>query len=379
MLDRKGFDLWADGYDEAVGLSDEENSYPFAGYREVLGTVYQRIMEKPRAAVLDLGFGTGTLAAKLYEQGCSVFGQDFSEQMLRIASEKMPLARLCPGDLAEGLAEPLRRGRYDFITATYSLHHLTDERKRTLLRELRGLLKPGGRILIGDVAFETRADLERCRQAAGEEWDEEELYCVAEELRAGFPDLRFTGISFCAGILELAGSEESSDGPPSGTEAETGARTVRRAGEGDIPGILALLVQVNMVHHLGRPDLFKGPATKYSAAELRELLKNEQTPAFVCADEKGRILGHAFCIRKQEKNSSVLTDVRTLYIDDICVDEAVRGTRVGTELYEAVKAYARENGFYNLTLNVWVCNPGAMRFYERLGLVPQKIGMEEIL
>ena len=158
-----------------------------------------------------------------------------------------------------------------------------------------------------------------------------------------------------------------------------GRRTVRRAGEGDIPGILALLVQVDMVHHRGRPDLFKGPATKYNAAERRDLLPREETPVFVCADEAGRVLGHAFCVEKQEKDSHVLTDVKTLYIDDICVDEAARGTGVGRALYEAVKAYAKEHGFYNITLNVWACNPGALQFYERLGLVPQKIGMEAIL
>ena len=94
MLDDKGFDLWADGYDEAVGLSDEENSYPFAGYKEVLGRIYQAVMEKPGAAVLDIGFGTGTLTARLYENGCVIYGQDFSAGMIELAAAKMPGARL---------------------------------------------------------------------------------------------------------------------------------------------------------------------------------------------------------------------------------------------------------------------------------------------
>ena len=71
MLDNKGFDLWADGYDKTVGVSDEENTYPFAGYKNVLGAIYKTIMEKPNAVVLDIGFGTGTLTAKLYENGCT--------------------------------------------------------------------------------------------------------------------------------------------------------------------------------------------------------------------------------------------------------------------------------------------------------------------
>ena len=154
---------------------------------------------------------------------------------------------------------------------------------------------------------------------------------------------------------------------------------VRRATENDIPAILQLLLQVDMVHHMGRPDLFRGPATKYNAEELRNILKKEDTPVFVCVNESGTVLGHAFCIHKQVIGDSVLTDVRTLYIDDICVNEADRGQHVGKALYDAVMEYARHEGFYNVTLNVWACNPGAVKFYESLGMVPQKIGMETIL
>jgi len=153
---------------------------------------------------------------------------------------------------------------------------------------------------------------------------------------------------------------------------------VRRAEKKDIPGILELLIQVDMVHHRGRPDIFKGPATKYSAEELEEILQNDETPVFVCVDED-MVLGHAFCIHKQETGNSVLTDIRTLYIDDICVDEKMRGRKVGKTLYDHVLNYAREKGFYNITLNVWSLNEGAYKFYESLGLKPQKIGMEMII
>ncbi len=154
---------------------------------------------------------------------------------------------------------------------------------------------------------------------------------------------------------------------------------IRRAQERDIPGILALLIQVDMVHHNGRPDLFKGPATKYDEGQLREILKQEETPVFVCADDGGNVLGHAFCMHKQVIGDNVLTDIRTLYIDDICVDEKARGQHVGKALYDAVLDYARQQGFYNVTLNVWTLNPGAQRFYEKMGMKPQKVGMEVIL
>ena len=154
---------------------------------------------------------------------------------------------------------------------------------------------------------------------------------------------------------------------------------VRRAKNEDIEKILDLLVQVDMVHHNGRPDIFKGPATKYNSEELRTIISRASTPVFVCVDENDVPLGHAFCIHRQVVGDSVLTDVRTLYIDDICVDSAARGKHVGKTLFDHVVALAREQGFYNVTLNVWTCNPSALKFYEAMGLVPQRIGMEIIL
>ena len=155
--------------------------------------------------------------------------------------------------------------------------------------------------------------------------------------------------------------------------------TVRKATEKDIPKILDLLVQVDMVHHNGRPDIFKGPATKYDEEELRAVIHNKETLVFVCVDETNIPLGHAFCIHRQVIGDSVLTDVRTLYIDDICVDNDARGKYVGKTLYDYVVAYAKKQGFYNVTLNVWTCNQAAMKFYEAMGLKPQRIVMEMIL
>ena len=153
---------------------------------------------------------------------------------------------------------------------------------------------------------------------------------------------------------------------------------LRRAEARDIPAIMALLVQVNMVHHNGRPDLFKGPTTKYTEAELAAILADDATPVFVCADEAGRVLGHGFCVM-QHSGGQLMEEHDTLYIDDICVDESARGLGVGRALYRHILAFARSLGCYNVTLNVWTCNPGAMAFYEKLGMKPYKIGMEQIL
>ena len=153
---------------------------------------------------------------------------------------------------------------------------------------------------------------------------------------------------------------------------------IRFAVEKDIPKLVDLLKQVCLVHHNGRPDIFK-IGTKYSAEELQELIKDTKRPILVSADQSDNVMGYCFCIFQQHKENSVLTDIKTLYIDDLCVDESLRGKHIGKELYEAAIKLARESGCYNLTLNVWSCNPSAMRFYELQGLVPQKIGMELIL
>lgn len=154
---------------------------------------------------------------------------------------------------------------------------------------------------------------------------------------------------------------------------------IRRAINEDIPGIMKLLVQVDMVHHNGRPDIFKGPSTKYDEEELKEIIIDDTKPVFVYVDDEGNVLGHAFCIFMQIKEHRILTDIKTLYIDDICVDENARGQHVGTKLFEYVSDFARKNEFYNITLNVWECNPTALEFYKKMGLLPQKYGMEMIL
>jgi len=154
---------------------------------------------------------------------------------------------------------------------------------------------------------------------------------------------------------------------------------IRRATSTDLDGLNRLLQQVLMVHHNGRPDLFKANAKKYTDGELLTILEDDSKPIFVAVDEQNEVLGYAFCIFQQHINNNILTDVKTLYIDDLCVDEEKRGLHIGKSLYEYVVSYAKEAGCYNITLNVWSCNPNAMKFYERCGLVPQKIGMEVIL
>ena len=147
---------------------------------------------------------------------------------------------------------------------------------------------------------------------------------------------------------------------------------IRRAEEKDMDRINDLLFQVCLVHHKGRPDLFK-------YEQLLAIIQDDQRPIFVAEDSDQVVQGYAFCIFSQHIDDNILTDIKTLYIDDLCVDETLRGQHIGRQLYEAVLDFARTSGCYNVTLNVWSLNSSAMKFYQSLGLEPQKVGMETIL
>ena len=149
---------------------------------------------------------------------------------------------------------------------------------------------------------------------------------------------------------------------------------IRKATVADIPRLMDLLHQVNMVHHHLRPELFKPNTTKYSEQELKTLLSDELMPIFVYDD--GEVLGYAFCQITEVKDDRLLQDRKTLYIDDLCVDEAARGKHIGSALFEFVRDYAKSIGCHAITLNGWEGNDSAIRFYQNMGMQPQKVRME---
>ena len=150
------------------------------------------------------------------------------------------------------------------------------------------------------------------------------------------------------------------------------------ATQSHIPGMIDLLQQVGAVHHQIRPDLFRAGAQKYDEAALNALLTDPNRP-ILAAEIEGKLVGYAFCILQVTENDPVLCDRKVLYIDDLCVEETHRGQGIAGALYERVLEYARELGCDAVTLNVWCGNENAMKFYEKCGLKPQKIGMETIL
>ena len=206
MLDKQGFDLWADNYDETVQISEENDLYPFAGYKEILNTIYNIVMEKEHSYVLDIGFGTGVLTTKLYEGGHQIDGIDFSSKMISMAKTKMPKANLMEWDISKGIHPEISENKYDFIVSTYTLHHLTDKAKIPFIQKLLSMMKQDGKILIGDVAFKTREMLNICKQDNLERWDSDEFYFVYEEVKRALRDVcqcEFYKVSHCGGVLVI--------------------------------------------------------------------------------------------------------------------------------------------------------------------------------
>ncbi len=161
-------------------------------------------------------------------------------------------------------------------------------------------------------------------------------------------------------------------------EGEEMGMVIRRAERKDTAKVCDLLNQVCLVHHNGRPDLFKKGTRKYTDEELAGIFADDKRPVFVAVDDRDEVMGYIFCVFEQYVDDNIRTDVKTLYIDDLCVDEKLRGKHIGRQLYGYAVEFAKESGCYNLTLNVWNCNPSAMKFYEACGLKPQKVHLETI-
>ena len=208
-LDVNGFDAWQPAYDADVLACDRAGDYPFAGYQALQEQIFEIVHAREGVSVLDLGCGTGTMAARLGRAGHPVTGLDFSPAMLAAARETAPQARFVQGELVLPLPKALAGERYDCIVATYSLHHLPDGEKYALLRGLRERLRPEGIVLIGDISFPDRTGLLACREAYGEEWDDSEHYFVRDELEQALPeyDVDCIPISFCADVYILSPAE----------------------------------------------------------------------------------------------------------------------------------------------------------------------------
>lgn len=349
MLDHKGFDLWADGYDRSVDMSDEDNAYPFAGYKKVLAEIYEAIREGQGKRVLDIGFGTGVLSCRLYENGYDITGIDFSERMIRIAQEKMPAARLIQHDFSKGMPTELADSKFDAIICTYAIHHLDDASKITFLRELQTHLNPAGRIYIGDVAFATRDELRICQESCGDEWDEDEFYIVAEDIKNEVYGVQFAKISYCAGILTL-GTMEFVKLDPEQYAGQKFTLRYRTNGYYDIR-------RTDMGFQIGYEHFEKPTEMSFDDDMFNDWLED---PVAYGAFENGQLLGYVEGTLEKWNNR--------YRISNICVfDHARRHGGIGTALMNTILHEAKESGARMVVLETQTCNENAIAFYRKNG------------
>ena len=196
------FEEWALDYERDAATWETAGGYPFGGRTQVLGLVMELARPAEGAKVLDLGCGPGILLERFADAGCEVYGVDSARQMLALAEQRVPSAHLNLADLRDPLPAEWGSG-FTAIISTYAIHHIADAEKVALIRRLLGLLEPGGAVLIGDVAFQSRDDLLAARESAGESWDDDEFYCVSDELDDELPGVRFHAVTPWSGVLEI--------------------------------------------------------------------------------------------------------------------------------------------------------------------------------
>ena len=199
MFESSEFDSWAQSYDAEVVESDSKGTFPFAGYKKLMSVLYDEIAKKASSRVLDVGIGTGVLSSMLYKNGHCITGTDYSTEMLKIAQEKMPNAKLIQWDFTKDIPDCIKNKKFDFIISTYALHHITDDEKLRLISELLMLLDNDGVLFIGDIGFENLEEMEKCKDT--DEWDDE-FYFVMSEMRLDCL-VKYQQLSHCCVLLEF--------------------------------------------------------------------------------------------------------------------------------------------------------------------------------
>jgi len=185
---------WIENYDERMRNTKRLR------YDETLSEVAQKALAKEGDFVLDIGTGTGNLAIEFLKRGCQVVGLDPSGKMLEIAERKAIewegrfQIQLCENPLLE---IPFPDQTFDIVASTYTIHHITDDAKRLSIKEMKRVLKPNGRIIIGDVMFKNAADKAR---ALAENPDLEDEY---QPMLNTFPNM-FEDEGFTVEVKQMA-------------------------------------------------------------------------------------------------------------------------------------------------------------------------------
>lgn len=202
-MNNEKYDLWADGYGASVNLLNDKDEYPVAGYAALLNEMYSMVRQSSAKKILDIGFGTGIITRKLYEDGYEIWGIDAAEQMVEAGKEQMPNAKLYTADYSLGLPLGLLQEKYDMSISAYAFHRLDHYEQEHLICEMLRQLVPGGQLILGGLGFKNMEELKALRAQNRDVWRYNGMYLLYDELEQVFPNVRWTKISKCAGIVTI--------------------------------------------------------------------------------------------------------------------------------------------------------------------------------
>lgn len=202
-MEEMQYDLWSDVHEVPVQLQEDNDEYPFAGYRVVLEEMYDMIRKSDANKILDIGFGTSLVMKKLYQDGYELYGVDMSEQMVEAGRADMPNAKLVMADYSLGLPLSLIQEEYDMAISVYGMHHLDNYEQTNLIKDILRQLKPGGKLIIGGLAYETFREMKEFRKQNKEKWLYKGGYTLYDELDKVFENVTWKKISKCAGIVTI--------------------------------------------------------------------------------------------------------------------------------------------------------------------------------
>lgn len=202
-MEEMQYDLWSDVHEVPVQLQEDNDEYPFAGYRVVLEEMYDMIRKSDANKILDIGFGTSLVMKKLYQDGYELYGVDMSEQMVEAGRADMLNAKLVMADYSLGLPLSLIQEEYDMAISVYGMHHLDNYEQTNLIKDILRQLKPGGKLIIGGLAYETFREMKEFRKQNKEKWLYKGGYTLYDELDKVFENVTWKKISKCAGIVTI--------------------------------------------------------------------------------------------------------------------------------------------------------------------------------
>ncbi|MBR2824602.1 MAG: GNAT family N-acetyltransferase [Clostridia bacterium] len=150
------------------------------------------------------------------------------------------------------------------------------------------------------------------------------------------------------------------------------------AQEKDLNRVNELRKQVNDLHVVGKPEVFK-PGFCDELRNYIQTIFRDPEQRIVVAEQDGKICGFAVLHHIYKPENPFMYERDFLDIDEFCVDEAFRRQGVASAMVAFIKNWAKDQGYHRIELNMWEFNQDALAFYEQAGFVTFRRYMEMMI